>query len=145
MSTLAFSLSSIDFYLFLLKNRKKYLIFSIIFFYLISNYKIIFFSFPKGFTRPGIHDAFNSVFLFTIFSTLSIEKLNAKIISIIKQVTKYTLGIYCLHFEFQYYFKLKLDKEGTFIGCVILYIFTYFISLIGFKVLSKSKMRYLFS
>ena len=138
-----FTLSSINFYQILLKKREKVIFFSIIFFYLISHYQI--FVFIKGFSSPGINPIFNSTCLFSFFSLLPLEKLNLQLLLLIKQITKYTQGIYCLHFLFQYYMKLKFDRSGSFKGCIILYIFSYFISFIGFKVFSKTKLKFLFS
>ena len=138
-----FTLSSINVYQILLKKREKVIFFSIIFFYLISYYHI--FVFVKGFSSPGIYQIFNSTCLFSFFSLLPLEKLNLPLLLFIKQITKYTQGIYCLHFLFQYYMKLKFDKSGSFMGCIILYMFSYFISFIGFNVFSKTKLKFLFS
>ena len=143
MAIIAFTLSNINFYQMILKKRKNNLIFSIISLYLISNYKI--FSYPKGFSVPGIHQIFYSILLFTFFSLLPLEMNNSKILLFIRKITKYTQGIYCLHFLFQYYMQLKLDKKGSFIGCIILYIFSYLFSSFGFNIFSKTKLKYLFS
>ena len=117
-------------------------IFSVLFLYLISNYYI--FSIINGFSSSGIKQIFISFFLFTFFSLLPLEYLNSKILFIIKQITKYTQGIYCLHFLFQYYMKLKFDKKGSLIGCIILYIISYLISFIGFSIFNKTKLKFLF-
>ena len=71
--------------------------------------------------------------------------INSKILSFLRMMTKYTQGIYILHFIFQYYMKLKFDKNGSFIGCIILYIFSYFISSLAFHIFSKTKLKYLFA
>lgn len=143
MAIFGFTLSSLNFYQKLLKNRKRNIIFSIISLYLISHYHI--FVLIKGFSLPGIHQIFYSLFLFTFFSLLPLEMLNSKLLVFLRQIAKYTQGIYCLHFLVQYYMKLKLDKSGSFLGCIILYIFSYFISYIGFNTFSKTKLKFLFS
>ena len=84
----AFSLSSIKIYQIFFKSREKWLFFSVLFLYLISNYYI--FSIINGFSSSGIKQIFISFFLFTFFSLLPLEYLNSKILFIIKQITKYT-------------------------------------------------------
>ena len=114
----AFSLSEINIFQIFLKNRKKSLFFSILFLYLISNYKI--FSPLYGFSSAGLKQNIISFLLFNIFYLIDLESINSTILGLIQQTTKFTQGIYCLHFLIQYYLKLKLDKNGTFIGCVFL-------------------------
>ena len=139
----AFSLANFNAQKICLKYRTCCLLFSFIVLHLIMNYNI--FSNINGFSSPGIKQIIISLFLFIFSSLIPLEIFNEKILYIIKQITKYTQGIYCLHFLFQYYMKLKLDKEGTFIGCIILYIISYFTSLIGFKIFKKTKIKFLFA
>ena len=138
----AFSLSFINFHEILLKNRIKSLCFSFLFLYLLYNYNI--FVDIKGFSSIGIKQIFFSTFLFSFFFVLPIEILNSKLLSIIKQLTKFTQGIYCLHFVFQYYFRLKFEKNGTFVGCMLLYIICYLVSFFGFNIFARTKLRFLF-
>ena len=139
----AFSLASINFHKTLSKNQKKSLLISFLFIYLISNYDI--FTIIIGFSSPGIKCIFYSVVLFSFFFVLPCEILNKNLLIIIKQITKYTQGIYCLHFLFQYYMRLKFEKTGSFFGCVILYFISYLTSFIGFKIFFKTKLKYLFA
>ena len=108
------------------------------------------FSNIKGFSSTGIKQIFTSLFLFIAFSLIPFDIFNSKILRliillIINQITRYTQGIYCLHFLFQYYLKLKFDKNGSFIGCIYLYLISYFVSSIGFNIFSKTKLKFLFS
>ena len=112
----------------LIKKRNTNLFYIFLFLYILSKYKIFFI--VKGFSSPGIKHIFFSSFLFFFFSLIPLEKMNLKIVSFIKNITKYTQGIYCLHFLIQYYMKLKFDKNGSFFGCIFLYILSYFFSLI---------------
>ena len=138
----AFTLASIHYHQIILKDQKKSLFFSFLFIYIFSNYKI--FKKVKGFSSPGIQNIFISITLFSFFSLLPYENLNRKLLFVIKQITKFTQGIYCLHFLFQYYMRLKIEKKGSFIGCIILYIISYLISFIGFIIFNKTKIKYLF-
>ena len=139
----AFSIASINIKQILLNKRKKVFFFSMLFLYFISNYDI--FSTIKGFSSTGIKQIFTSLFLFIAFSLIPFDNLNSTILLIINQITRYTQGIYCLHFLFQYYLKLKFDKNGSFIGCILLYLISYFVSSIGFNIFSKTKLKFLFS
>lgn len=139
----AFSISSIKINQLLVKDREKWLIFCVLFLFIIFKYNI--FSIIPGFTSSGIRQIFISFFLFTFFGLLPLEYLNSKILFGIKQITRFTQGIYILHFLFQYYIKIKLDKNGSLIGCIILYIISYLISFIGFNICYKTKLKFLFS
>lgn len=139
----AFSIASINIKPILLNNCKKVFFCSMFFLYFISNYNI--FSNIKGFSSTGIKQIFTSLFLFIAFSLIPFDILNSKILLIINQITRYTQGIYCLHFLFQYYLKLNFDKNGSFIGCIYLYLISYFVSSIGFNIFSKTKLKFLFS
>ena len=89
----------------------------------------------------------NSTHLFIIFIFLPFEKIqNDLIISLIEIITRYTGGIYYLHNITNYYLKKKLSliKDGTLYDALIIYIFSYFLSFIGFKILGKTIFKHLF-
>jgi len=139
----AFSFSSSNLLIIFLSNRKKYLFFCLFFLYLITNYNV--FSYLSGFSSAGIIKNIYSFCSFNIFYLLPFEILNDKILYFIKQITKFTQGIYCLHFLIEYYLKAIFNKKGSLCDCIILYIISYFLSFIGFKIFSKTKLKYLFS
>lgn len=139
----AFSFSSSNVHQILSKNRLKYLLFSILFLYLIFYYNL--FSYIHGFSSTGIKQVFISIFLFILFYLIPLEMLNSKLLFLIKQITKYTQGIYCIHFLIQYYMRLIFEKKGSFIGCIWLYVISYFISFIGYKIFEKGKLKFLFN
>lgn len=139
----AFSSASNNIFKLFLKKRKTNIFFSFFFLYLIFKYRI--FSPLNGYSSTGIKHNISSFLLFNAFILIPFENLNSKIIRFIQYMTKYTQGIYCLHFLIQYYLKIKFDKNGTFIGVVILYIISYFFSYIGFKTFFKTKLRFLFA
>lgn len=139
----SFSLASIKFHEILLNNRKKCFFFSFVFLNFLSKYRV--FANLRGFSSTGIKQIFISLFLFSFFFQIPFEILNLKILLFIKQITKYTQGIYCLHFIFQYYMRLKIEKNGSFLGCISLYIISYLVSYVGYNIFSKSKLRLLFN
>ena len=138
----AFSMAHINIFQVFSKNRLIISLFSCFFLFLIYNYNI--FSDLYGFSSAGIKQNIVSFFLFNIFFLINFGIFNPKIIVVFQQITKYTQGIYCLHFLIQYYLKLVFDRNGTFIGCIILYIISYTLSFIGFKIFKKSKLKHLF-
>ena len=75
-----------------------------------------------------------------------IPSFNKYIIYIIKIVTSYTSGIYFLHTNVHRWTKtgIRLIKNGTISGCIIIYLISYFISLLGAKILGKNKYSCLF-
>ena len=138
----AFTFASFNFHQILLKNKKKSFFFSFLLIYILSNYRI--FKRVKGFSSAGFQNIFTSITLFSFFFLLPYENLNSNLLLIIKQITKFTQGIYCLHFLFQYYMKLKIEENGSFFGCIILYFISYLASFIGFIIFNKTKLKYLF-
>ena len=84
--------------------------------------------------------------MFITFSLLSLENMNSlRLILIIKQFTSYTQGIYCLHSIVNDYLKLKFNfiKNNTFLGCITIYLVSYYLSYIGIKFFGKTKLKYL--
>jgi len=142
VATLAFSLSKINFIKMISNEKMKIIFFFSFFFYFICEYNI--FHQIKGMASPGLKPLSISFLLFSIFSLLPLNFINSKILIAIGQMTKYTMGIYCMHrmvnSNLIYYF----GKTVTFFGCITIYIICYFISFIGFHIFSKNKLRFLF-
>ena len=137
------SFASLNFFNFFPKDKiVKWICFCSFFFYMISNYKI--FSKVEGFGSTGIKPLILSFFLFTIFSMIPFTKINERIFVFLYQITKYTQGIYCLHMIIIYYMRKNYKKTGTLLGSIIVYIISYVISLIGFQIFKKTKLKYLF-
>lgn len=142
LAFVGFYLSSSNFYQKLLNNRMTYILYSSFFFYLISEYNI--FSKLKGQASPGLKSLIVPILLFNIFYLIPFERIYPKILIIINYITRYTKGIYCMHYCIQNYVRKYLDPKATLIGCVILYIISYLISLFGFQIFQKTKIKYLF-
>jgi len=142
LSIVAFSLSNID-YIQKISNKKSEIIFYFTFlFYFIYEYNVI--TPIKGMASPGLKSLIASFLLFSVFSLNPFEFCNLKISTYISYATKYTKGIYCMHKVILSYSKFYYGKQVTFLGCIIIYIISYSISYIGFKIFSKTKLRYLF-
>ena len=118
ISIAAFSFSSSNILSAFSNSRKKSLFFFLFFRYLIINYDV--FSNLSGHSSPGIIKTVYAFCSFCIFYLLPLNFFNDKILYFIKQFTKFTQGIYCLHFLIQYYFKFKFGKKGSFSDCIIL-------------------------
>lgn len=140
-----FSLCSINFIQKLNLHKKRNLFLFSISFYLLFKYNI--FNNVKGFNYQGINKNIGAFLLFSIFSIIPLEKIKFKfLIYIINHITKYTGGIYYLHGIVIEYFKkyIILINFGTIKGAFITYIFCYFISFIGIKLLGKTIFKHLF-
>ena len=128
---------------------RKYRIYSIYFLLLIFLFLLKYevFIYINGFTYQGIVLAVKSSLVFLIGLLMPYEKITNKyIINIIKIVTSYTSGVYFLHTNVERFMKksIKLIKNGTLSGSMIIYIISYFISLIGAKIFGKNKLSSLF-
>ena len=92
----------------------------------------------------GIMNNFASFFLFSIFYLLPLEKLNLGLKRVIKHITNFTQGIYCLQSIMNPFVNKIFNFQGTFTSCFITYIFSYIISLFGFRIFCKTDLKYLF-
>ena len=82
--------------------------------------------------------------LFIIFLILPFDKINSeKIKFIIKNITKFTGGVYYLHTKIKLILMILLIKRTIF-SCVIIYIICYFICNMGIIIFGKTKLKYLF-
>ena len=93
--------------------------------------------FPKamGFGYSGILGIFVAFMLITIAVLFPINDfLNEKLKKTVLVLTKYTLGIYCIHrlveYMLTYVFGMQDMAEGTFIFCVLIYFISYVLSAI---------------
>lgn len=128
---------------------RKYRIYSIYFLLLIFLFLIKYnvFIYINGFYYQGIGLVVKSSLFFLIGLLMPYEKINNKyIVNIIKIITSYTSGIYFLHTNVERFMKkcIKLIKKKTFSGSIIIYIISYFISLIGAKIVGNNKFSCLF-
>ena len=120
--------------------RKISLFYSFLSIYILFKYDL--FVVLKGY--KGIMNNLAAIFFFLGFYLLPLETLSSNIEKIIIIITNYTQGIYCLHSEMIPFVRRNFDFEGTFKGCIIIYLISYFISFIGTKLLWKTKFRFLF-
>jgi len=94
----------------------------------------------------GFKKAFMAILIFIFFASLPIREIDSKILNfIIKTITSYTQGIYCTHLIIMYYLvNLSSINEINFKECLVIYLLGYYISFIGFKIVGKTKLKYLF-
>ena len=140
ISVFGLSFASLELMNTLKLNRYKTIFFSFVILILMLKYR--FFVVMNGY--EGIEYIFSSLFLFIGFYLIPLEKAFLQFQILIKYITRYTNGIYCLQGHVFSLVKLKIDKKGTFKTSVISYIILYFISFIGSKISGKSKFKYLF-
>jgi len=117
----------------------------LVIFNLIENYEV-FSNFP-GITYQGIKLNVRSTCIIFIFSLISLDaKYNKYSINFIAIITKYTGGIYYIHEIVRNNLKsIFYDiKTGTFIGLILIYLFSYLICYLGTLIFRKTKIKYLF-
>ena len=130
-------LGSMEILKILLKSRIKCMIFCVIIFYFIYNFNFF----------GEISLILVSLSLFTFFSLIPLEKIkNKSIINIIKIITKYTGGIYYFQQNIKYLlYKSSFFRIRPFLSCCFIYIFGYFICMIGTKIFKNNKLKYIFN
>ena len=92
----------------------------------------------------GIMNNFASFFFFTIFYLLPLEKINLKSQKIINNITKFTQGVYCLQTIINPFVNKIFNFHGCLASIFTTYFFSYIISLFGFRIFGKTKLKYLF-
>ena len=88
-----------------------------------------------------------SIFLFLIFASIPFDKLKFNIFTLIKQISRYTGGIYYIHLLIYSLLKQYISfiiSSGNIFMCIILYFLCYFICFIGSKLCKHNILKYLF-
>lgn len=102
----------------------------------------------KGFFYPNILlNVLASTTLFLFFFSLPFENLkNYRLNQIIKNITKYTGGIYYIHPIYRDYFRKYLSyfSKRNYYNSFIIYIICYINCFLGNKLVKNSKFKYLF-
>ena len=131
---------------FLKKYRLNTIFYSSIILIMISTYNI--FDNLKTFKYGGIRLNIGASCIFIIFSLLPFENIkNKTITNFIRQITRYTGGIYYMHYlvgTSLILTKILKNLNGTIIGCIFVYITCFFISHFSLKIFGKSKFKYIF-
>ena len=92
----------------------------------------------------GIENILASFLLFIFFYSLPLYKSSSKMKLLIKRITSYTNGIYCLHTIITFYIRLILNKRNTLVSSFLIYFTSYIISFLSIKIFGKTKLKYLF-
>jgi len=140
-----FYLGSINIFCLLNTHKIKTLIFSTLIFCFIENYSV--FSIIEGVSYFGIDKNIKAISVIFIFSLFPSDKITSKKIKIfLRHISNYTGGIFFLHYTIYIYLKnfCNLIKNGSFFGCIFIYLICYLLCLIGTKISGKSRFRYLF-
>lgn len=87
----------------------------------------------KGFGYSGITKLLVAMAVLSVMYTIPFDHLPNMLLQIIKVVSKFTLGIYCSHrFVATILGKIfigSMIQVDTFVGCILIYVSSYFISL----------------
>ena len=126
-------------------HRKKSIFFCLTILLLKYNYNI--FGNFKGFFYSGIKNNVAGICLFISFSLIPFEIIKKILFfKIIKQLTRYTGGIYYFHgIIAMFIYKVSFLKYKYFLNCFIIYIVSYIICMVGTKIFKKSIIKYLFN
>ena len=143
LSVLGLSIGSSNLKHILIDNKKTILFFSYIFLFFLFKYNI--FIDLGGYDGIiNIFASFASLLFFMCFSLLPLENINICVKRIIKTITNFTNGIYCLQSKMIPLCRRKFGLIGNFKSCIIIYLISYFISFIGIMIFGKTKLKYLF-
>ena len=102
----------------------------------------------KNFKYGGLRLNIGASCIFLSFSLIPIENLlNTISIKILKQITRYTGGIYYMHYLVGNFYLLKRyfnTLNGTILGCLIIYLICYILCSFGIKLFGKNRLKYMF-
>jgi len=127
------------------QNRTKSLIFSVIIYKMINNYKI--FASQPGIIYYGVNLNIIAICIIFIFSLFHSDKIrNHSIQKLIIFLTKYSGGIFYLHISIGKLLRpyCKDIRNGTFFGIIINYNICYFICFFGMIFFRNTSLKYLF-
>ena len=129
------------------RNKKSVFFHSLIILIIITKYQV--FSEINNFKYGGLRLNLAAFCIFMIFSLIpsKIYRFDLKNNIIIK-ITNYTGGIYFTHYLIGNGFicsSIIFVKKKTIIGCLIIYLMSYIVSCIGFKLLGNTKLKHLFA
>lgn len=122
---------------------KEKRIFSIIMFGLASLFllKYSFINWASGFGYSNNNCLLLGFFVIGFAYLIPFEKLSQKAKKVLKFLTKYTLGIYCMHRIVAEFLKILFSKIGinidSFVLCIITYITGFFVSFLMCKIPTK--------
>ena len=138
------SLSSVNIIVYLQKMPRYYCLILLFLIILLFNYNI--FISLKGFRYPNIFlNSFASTILLLLFGSL-FDNSNKKIKVLIFHITQFTGGIYCLHPIIRDYlsnnFVYFIKKNRTYFTALNIYIISYSICFIGYKLFHKYNLKY---
>ena len=130
-------------------NKIKYFRFRAITFsfaFLIMLFKYNIFNNVKGFGKQGFMYIIGGSLFFILFSLFPLDNIKKNAKKIVRHITNFTPGIYMLHTKIFQILKKRLDliKKQTFLGCIIIYLFSYLTSWIFYSLFKRSKIKYLF-
>lgn len=115
-------------------------------------YKYSVFKGIKGYNYSGIDKIVVSFALVSMFYVIPFNKLSKKCTDIIRFLTSYTLGIYCMHILVGKIcdliisrYEIMILKESVLLEGIIIYIVSFAISFLGSLLLKKTKLRFLFN
>ncbi len=108
------------------------------------------FSPVDGFGEQGVHKLVFSIFFVAIAYHLPVDRCSDRIKKIIKQSSKYTMGIYCGHrlvgtvFDsIINHWELRIPSH-TFLECITIYATTYTMCMFGEMLFKKTRVREMF-
>ena len=114
---------------------------------------IILFKFDIFKNKPGFRysnvllDIFGAINLFLLFGSLSFESIkNEKYIQTIRNITRFTGGIYYIHGIFRDYLRKYtiFFAKCSYLSSVYIYIICYLFCFVGNKIFINNKIKYLF-
>ena len=126
------------------KILKEYRIKTLIISYLSLYFLFKFDAFINLGGHKGIMNNLAALFFFSGFYFLPFDNLNSNLRMLIIKATSYTQGIYCLQSQIIPFSRRFNYFNGNMKGCIIIYLLGFIISLLGNKLLGKTKLKYLF-
>ena len=130
----------------LYKFRGRVIFISIIIIFIYLKYYSVIFSKIHFFYHCIIKNIF-VCFVFLLFALIPFDNIKNNYLNFyLYKLTNYTGGIYYLHGQIGRVFRknISINKNNTFMGCILIYIVCYILCAIGNHIFNKSFIKYLF-
>lgn len=102
-------------------------------------------------STTGVPVCIVAVSIIVLVQCIPFERINNNIKSFLNVITKYTLGIYCIHnlvgtilISIINHWKLPVETY-VFWECIVIYIVSYLLSAFGFYLFKKTRLRMMFN
>lgn len=132
-------------------RKNRLIAFLLVIILLVLDYLFGIFQPVKGFGSTGLQPCFVAVAFIVLVECIPFECVGKRLKIMIKTASRYTLGVYCIHRmigtildSIINHWELPVTPD-TFAECIVIYVISYLVCMIGYRLLKKTMLRMMFN